>query len=159
MCDAIAVLLQRYLVPLSMGLLAITVFFQVLNRFLLHIPLAWTEEIGRYMFVWTSMLAATSGIREKAHLNVELLQSYVGSKFRKVLLILSEVLSIGFFAALAFYGFYWVTRNGFQVRADSMRIPMFYIQVIIPAAASIMALFCLDALVDIIKLKGGKEGN
>lgn len=158
-CDAIALSLRRFFVPMTIGLLAITVFFQVLNRFILHIPLPWTEEIGRYLFVWTSLLAAASGIREKAHLNVELLQNMLGEKGKRVILLLSELITFGFFALLSYEGFYWVTKNGFQVRADSIHIPMFYIQVIVPVSSVIMALFALDALLGIFSNKYKEEGK
>ena len=46
---------------LACGLLAvlvITLFLQVLFRYVLQLPLAWTEEVARFALVWYAMLAA-----------------------------------------------------------------------------------------------------
>ncbi|HHY47557.1 MAG TPA: TRAP transporter small permease [Firmicutes bacterium] len=159
LCDAIQVLLDRFLVPVAMGCLALVVFFQVVNRFVLHIPASWTEEIGRYLFVWASLLGAVSGIRRAAHLNVEFAQNLVGPKFRYILVIASDILNLLFFVLLAYQGLFWVKTNGFRVLADSMNIPMFYIQVIVPVTAVLMALFTAEHIHGIISKRKGTGGR
>ncbi|MEG3064878.1 TRAP transporter small permease [Acetomicrobium sp.] len=142
--DGIEIVLDRFLIPLTLGGLSVVVFFQVINRFILHISAAWTEEIGRYLFVWTSLLGAVSGIRKMAHLNVEFVQNAVGIKFKYILMIVSDILSLLFFVILAHKGMLWAVTSGFRVLADSVDIPMFYIQVIVPVCAILMTIFTVE---------------
>ncbi len=41
---------------LFLAAMAIIVFLQVIFRYLLHLPLFWTEEFARYCLVWASLL-------------------------------------------------------------------------------------------------------
>jgi len=53
------------LVGLFLLLFSITVFLQVLTRFVIQIPLAWTEEVSRYFFIWMVFLgSAVKGLAE-----------------------------------------------------------------------------------------------
>lgn len=158
-CHALDIALEKVIVPLGMGTLAIVVFFQVLNRFILHIPAPWTEEIARYIFVWTALLGAASGVRRGIHLNVELLQNSVGERFRKVLAIFSDLLTLFFLGVLVHQGFKWATGNGFRVIADSMRVPMFYFQVIVPITAILMLLFTVEQMIKIRQRDKTQQGG
>ena len=56
-----------------LAVLAATIMIQVVFRFILDLPLAWTEEVSRYTFIWLTMVAAPICIREKANLGMDLL--------------------------------------------------------------------------------------
>ena len=62
----------RYLLILTMGTLTVTVFMQVLIRFVFKIPLPWTEEVARISFVYSVYLGAILGMRDRAHINVDI---------------------------------------------------------------------------------------
>jgi TRAP-type C4-dicarboxylate transport system permease small subunit len=47
--------------------LSITLFIQVLTRYVLHEPLPWTEEAARFALIWFGMLAAAAGSRRGIH--------------------------------------------------------------------------------------------
>jgi len=154
--ETIAFILEKLLVPFLMMLLFVLVFFQVLNRFILHIPIAWTEEFGRYAFVWASLLGASEAARKGEHLNVTFFQDMIGGMGKHIMVIASELLSIIFFCFLIFQGFSWTFRNGFKVMADSVPLPMFFIQVIVPVSSTITVLFIADQLVTYLKKHGSK---
>ncbi|MFA5621178.1 MAG: TRAP transporter small permease [Thermovirgaceae bacterium] len=157
--EAIGIFLEKYLVPFLMMSLFVLVFFQVLNRFILHIPIAWTEEFGRYAFVWVSLLGAAEAARKGEHLNVTFFQDLVGGSGKKVMVVISELLSIVFFGFLVYQGFSWTLRNGFKVMADSFRLPMFYIQVIVPISATFVVLFVADRLFYYLMQKRNEVGK
>lgn len=125
-------------VLLAMVLVVVT--FQVLNRFLLGIPVAWTEEAARYLFVWLSLLGAVRGVRDRAHLQVDLFVRMLPRKVEKVLdvvggvvvaVLLWEVLDSG----LTLLPLTWTRR------ISTMDIPIFYLYVAIPLSAGLMLLF------------------
>lgn len=47
--------------------LVVALFLQVLFRYVIHQPLAWTEEGARFLLVWFSMIAAVSAARAGEH--------------------------------------------------------------------------------------------
>jgi TRAP-type C4-dicarboxylate transport system permease small subunit len=61
------------LMAITVGLLVIPVSLQIFSRYTELIPsYIWTEEMARFMFIWTIMLGAMVGVRESTHFEVDL---------------------------------------------------------------------------------------
>jgi TRAP-type C4-dicarboxylate transport system permease small subunit len=61
------------LMAVTVGLLIIPVSLQIFSRYTELIPsYIWTEEMARFMFIWTIMLGAMVGVRESTHFEVDL---------------------------------------------------------------------------------------
>ncbi|QHJ01281.1 TRAP transporter small permease subunit [Xylophilus rhododendri] len=52
--------------------LLLCVFGQVLLRYLTDAPIAWTEELSRYTFIWLVMLGAAEGSYRAGHFAIDL---------------------------------------------------------------------------------------
>jgi TRAP-type transport system small permease protein len=62
------------LLALSVGILVIPVSLQIFSRYTELIPsYIWTEEMARFLFIWTIMIGAMIGVRESTHFEVDLL--------------------------------------------------------------------------------------
>ena len=55
-----------------MVILAIVVFIQVFNRFVLKTPLAWSEDLAMLLFQWVAFLGAAIGVKRARHFGIEL---------------------------------------------------------------------------------------
>ena len=55
--------------------MTVTVLIQVFFRFVLQSPLRWTEELARYLMIWLVLLASSIAMRNRAHLQVDVLTS------------------------------------------------------------------------------------
>ena len=61
-----------WLVAISTAILVIPVALQIFSRFTAIIPhYIWTEEMARFLFVWTIMIGAMLGVRESTHFEVD----------------------------------------------------------------------------------------
>ena len=45
-------------------------FLQVLCRFIFHVPVPWSEEAMRVLFIWGTFLGASLAVKQGAHLSV-----------------------------------------------------------------------------------------
>jgi len=52
--------------------LAIIVFIQVFNRYVLKAPLAWSEDLAMLLFQWVAFLGAAIGVKRARHFGIEL---------------------------------------------------------------------------------------
>jgi TRAP-type C4-dicarboxylate transport system permease small subunit len=52
--------------------LALVVFVQVFNRFVLQTPLAWSEDLAMLLFQWVAFLGAALGVKRMSHFGIEL---------------------------------------------------------------------------------------
>ena len=50
--------LEEYLLVFLMVVEVVVVFAQVVTRYVFHSPLAWSEELARYMFIWLVWIGA-----------------------------------------------------------------------------------------------------
>jgi TRAP-type transport system small permease protein len=61
-----------WLVAISTAVLVIPVTLQIFSRFTSIIPhYIWTEEMARFLLVWTVMIGAMIGVRESTHFEVD----------------------------------------------------------------------------------------
>jgi TRAP-type C4-dicarboxylate transport system permease small subunit len=64
--------LLSYLLMISVAILVIPVSLQIFSRFTEIIPhYIWTEEMARFLFIWTIMIGAMIGVRESSHFEVD----------------------------------------------------------------------------------------
>ena len=62
------------LLVVSVAILILPVSLQIFSRFTAIIPhYIWTEEMARFLFIWTIMIGAMVGVRDSAHFEVDLL--------------------------------------------------------------------------------------
>lgn len=69
------------------------------------LPLDWTEEIARYCFVWLVYIACAYGVKERAHISVEITALLLKEKGRFVLKVISNVLFFIFAIVITYNGF------------------------------------------------------
>ena len=78
--------------------LAIVVFLQFFTRYALNDPLAWTEEIARYLLTIVAFVGGGMAVRRYSHIHVEFLYIYYPPKLAHVLSTLVDLIRVVFFA-------------------------------------------------------------
>ena len=64
--------LLEFLLAACVGILVIPVTLQIISRYTPLIPsYIWTEEMARFLFIWTIMIGAMVGVREAQHFEVD----------------------------------------------------------------------------------------
>ena len=64
--------LLSWLIVLCVAILVIPVTLQIIARYTALIPsYIWTEEMARFLFIWTIMIGAMVGVREALHFEVD----------------------------------------------------------------------------------------
>ena len=65
--------------------LAIVVFLQVFNRYVLKAPLAWSEDLAMLLFQWVTFLGAAIGVKRMRHFGIELVVRNLPEKFHRAI--------------------------------------------------------------------------
>lgn len=142
------------LIGVLMASLVVLIFFQVVNRFILHIPAAWTEEMGRYNFVWLSLLGAVKALKERAHLSVDIFVMNLQGKKRFIADIVVELFTLIFSVILLVTGYNYTISN-IGVSCEFGAFPIFIIYMIIPIAAFLLCIISVEQIIiNIKKCKG-----
>ena len=98
---------------------------QVIFRYC-SIQVPWTEEISRYMFVWTIYLGCTAAIKHRKHLKIDAVQLLFNDKVNFVLDIVSNVVFFIFCLLLIINGTDLIYKIGFVQHqlSPAAKIPM-----------------------------------
>ena len=139
--------LLSWLLVLSVAILVFPVSLQIISRYTALIPsYIWTEEMARFLFIWTIMIGAMVGVRESTHFEVDVWPDLPrrGEAFVKILarlgvLALAVVLV---FAGTEFTRFAW---NRTSELAD---LPLWLIHVAWPVAGLTWIVFLGEQFVD-----------
>jgi TRAP-type C4-dicarboxylate transport system permease small subunit len=121
------------------------VLAQVVFRYVFNDPLVWSDELARYLFVWTAFLGWIIAARRRSHLAVGMLVTKLPPKARVACHALAALVAIAFAAALVFYGTRIMLRN-LDVDTASLWFPMGVVYLIVPLAAFAVGLYALADL-------------
>ena len=140
----------NWCLALLMAAMVAVVSAQVWCRFVLNDPLAWSEEAGRYLFVWISFLGAAAGVRYQVHLGIDLLQKLLPDRPYRLAVVLGNLMVQIFLLVIVWEGFKILEIVQFQESA-SMHISMRYPYLAVPVGAVLMLINSLRVSVGVIR--------
>jgi TRAP-type C4-dicarboxylate transport system permease small subunit len=126
---------------------------QIFMRYVLNMPLIWSEELARYIFVWATFIGAGYGVRKKIHINMELIYTRLPRKARLGVTLFTNAVAIFIFACLIPYGVRTVIRQ-WNIDSSAMQIPMSWVFAAVPIGCFIVCLRLLGDSVRAIKTGG-----
>lgn len=142
-----------YLSVSSIALMLVIIFFQVISRYLFNHSFEWSEELARFLFVWTVFIGSALIIGDKGHMAVKLLPERLkGKKSGTVLEIFVELCSLAFILILIIQGSKMTKIMMFQT-SPALGIPMGFVYSIIPISGVLMLLYFLKNILGIISRK------
>jgi TRAP-type C4-dicarboxylate transport system permease small subunit len=137
-------------------LLTVTIFLQVLFRFVFDLPLAWSEELSRYSFVWLTMIVAPICIRLKANISTGTLGS-LPPQLSRLVEVVGLLLALAFALVLLVWGTMLLDVVKLQ-RSPAIGLPMYWVYAAIPTGAALMIIELAAQL--IMKLRShARAGN
>jgi len=144
-CDVVESAIKILMAVLIVSMVVL-IGSQVGFRYALNEPLAWTEEVARHLMIWSALLGAAVAYRHKGHLGVDILVMHLRKPWRRMVEMILQMLSIGFFGILVVHGIPLVDRTMRQF-SSAIRIPMGYIYASIPVGAALILLFAVERIV------------
>lgn len=123
-----------FLISLLMGFMALTGFYQVMARFVLHEASPWSEEVLRRTMIWMVAIGLSIGFRHGAHICVDVINRVRSVPFREFIRWMVFGVTLAFLVTLAVLGCDMAWRVRFQTFA-SLEISMTWAYAAIPVGA------------------------
>ena len=125
-----------------LGAAVVLVSLQIFLRFIFNAPLTWTEEVDRYLFVWSVYLGSALAVAKKAHIRVTILIDLGGPKLEKISQILDTSCCIIAFSFVAYFGskLAYANLNARFYTLEFMPLILFYLSVPIGMLLSLLFL-------------------
>jgi len=148
--------LLSWLLVFSVAILVIPVSLQIFSRFTAIIPhYIWTEEMARFLFVWTIMIGAMVGVRESTHFEIDVWPRVsrrveAGVKLASRVAVLVTAL-VFVRAGIEFTEFAW---NRISELAE---LPLWLIHVAWPLTGATWLIFLGEQMYDDVRVAFGRD--
>lgn len=163
--NAIAVKFQSNLLILMFLILLALMLIQVIYRYFLELPLPWSEEIARYVFVIVTYLGASIAVSENSHIEINVRDLLLGkivkdqkprAYWNLVLSVLAEAVTLAISAIISYEFILMVIDDyTFDQVSISLGFPMYFVSgfvlsclVMLTVHCLIRMVFCLEALLN-----------
>jgi len=143
-----------FVVLLLLGLTAV-VTLQIIARVFFD-AFSWTEELSRYLLVWSTFLGASMGFKRGAHVAITFVVDQFSGRLRQWVSILIHALSILFFVVGIIYGIQMIHQQVYQI-SPAMGLSMRVVYLAIPLSFATMVIHVFPLLLDEIFLPAGRK--
>jgi len=150
LCDRLRWAAKGLLV-VSGAAMAVIVMLQIIFRFVIFVPLPWSEELARYLMIWTGMVGSFVALREGRHIGVTMVVDRLPPRAATWVSVFVQAATILFLVILAQQGLALTLVNLSQL-SPAMRIPMFYPYLAVPVGAALMIVELTAGILQIIYL-------
>jgi TRAP-type C4-dicarboxylate transport system permease small subunit len=117
-------------------------------------PLVWSEELARYLFIWISLIGWVFATRSGAHIRVSIIADHLPVLIRKILGFVNFILTIVFTGVLCCYGFIMMQKN-----MDVPTITLFFSYAVVYAAVPFSTILIILYAVMRLILKKQDDGG
>ena len=143
----------RFIVIIMLSVMSVVVFAQVLFR-IVHLSIPWSEELSKYLLIWSTFLGAAICIRKGSLVGLEFLKNSMSEEKQKILQTILNLIVCAMLLFLINVGFWAVRRVWFQI-TPVLKLSMGLMYAAIPIGSVFMLIN--QILVTIYLWKGEKN--
>lgn len=125
--------------------MAVVVFLQVIFRYVLNLPLFWTEELARYCLVWSSLLGSAVAVKRGQHIAVTIFMERLPPALRRWLTMVALISVAAILAIILWGGLQLVAITGAQI-SPALRVSMSVPYLAVPVGAALMLLHTIVSI-------------
>ncbi|MEI9477645.1 MAG: TRAP transporter large permease subunit [Deltaproteobacteria bacterium] len=132
-------------------------FYSVVARYVLHLPLDWSDEISAYAVIWCTFFGISALIKTDQHVRVDLLTGRFSEKRQNILNLFHTLLGLGFVLVVAWGGYLMVKKAhaNFITSESHLKYPMYLPFLIMPLGGLLLSFRMVERLVRVgQRLKG-----
>lgn len=141
-------------VILLMGIITGVVIGETGMRGIFGVSLIVTDELSRYLMVWTALLAAALLVHEDGHIRIALLPDALGPLAGRIVYAVSQLVVIAFLVAVI-VGSLLIMPSISRQNTVTLGLSMAWFYAALPVSSGLMAVFALRNM--ILKLREPME--
>lgn len=120
---------EEFILTLLLFLMTIIMGVQVFSRYILGHSLTWSEEITRYLFIWSSFLSISYCTRKCISIKIEQFLHKFSEKDQILLKIINHLIELALFSYLLPAAFLYLKASIVSAQiSPALGIPMYMIQ-------------------------------
>lgn len=133
------------------------IFLQVVMRVSGN-SLSWSEELGRYCFIWLVYIGISYGVKKQRHIKVDVMLLLLKGKAKLTLAIIANLLFLFFSLYVVVNGYDIASQLlSFGQQSPALHIPMGLVYMATPVGFALTAIRLVQNLIVQIKMLIGKK--
>ncbi len=141
--EAALVRFEQWVAGLGLLLMLCQVCLEIVLRNVFNTSFLWSEEVARYLMVWSVYFGAAAAVGSGSHLRIDMLIDHVRPGVRRVLDTMAQLWVLAFSVGIAYAG-WTVVQESFSmgmVSADSnLPLQLGWVQLVIPLTFALSSL-------------------
>jgi TRAP-type C4-dicarboxylate transport system permease small subunit len=112
--DRFVIKLEQVMICCAVPVMLVMGVLQIVSRFVIKAPIAWTEQLLTVLFVWTSYLGASVALANQSHFQVDVFVILLPQWAQKTLNVAADVVVISFCVFMIRKGWFLFERTANQ---------------------------------------------
>ncbi len=145
---------EEAVAAIGLVLMLVQVCTEIVLRDFFNTSFLWSEEVARYLMIWSVYFGAAAAVGTNGHLRIEMLIDVVSPRIRHLLDGVAQLWVLAFSLAITYAG-YSMVRDSFasgMVSADSnLPFQLAWVQLVIPLTFALSAVHAARCLWLVVK--------
>ncbi|REJ08826.1 TRAP transporter small permease [Halobacillus trueperi] len=148
---------EEVLLVIFSTIMVSVIFLQVAMRVSGN-SLSWSEELGRYCFIWLVYIGISYGVKKQRHIKVDVMLLLLKGKAKLLLAIIANLLFLVFSLYVVVNGYSIASQLlSFGQQSPALHIPMGLVYMATPVGFALTAIRLVQNLIVQIKMLIGKK--
>lgn len=136
------------------AIMVLAVVWQVFTREVLQSPSAWTEELAKYVFVWTSLIGAALVFSERGHIAVTFVAERLPRPVRLGVAVVIQLVILFFALVVLVYGGLLAAQNSWSQQLTALPGTIGQAYLVLPLAGVLIALVAVLHIIEDLQGRG-----
>jgi TRAP-type C4-dicarboxylate transport system permease small subunit len=138
---------ERYALLVFYTMLVATMAIEVIRREVFAYSSIWGEEIVRYSFIYLAWIGASSAVKERAHIRIDVVFNYVSPRIKALLYIFGDLVML----IVAVIAVWWSMETvgvswKFGSVTHGLRLPLVWFLLAVPIGFGLMIFRLIQSL-------------
>ena len=150
--------LENAICVVTLGTVSVLVFGQVISRYIFEYTPIWSEELSRFLVVWSIFIGVAIGVRKNQHIGVDAIIRFLPHRLKLASEVLLNLIGVVVIGILIFNSFEFIqhTRE-YEQLSPAMRIPMYIPYIAMPVGLSLSIIHFIHNIIKLFTIPDQPE--
>jgi TRAP-type C4-dicarboxylate transport system permease small subunit len=140
--------IENAIAVVSMATVSLLVFGNVVSRYGFNYTPIWSEELSRFLIVWSIFIGVAIGVRKNQHIGVDAVIRFLPHKWLLAAEVLLNLIGVVVIGILVYNSIEFIQHTmEFEQLSPAMRIPMYIPYIAMPVGLSLSIIHFLHNIV------------
>lgn len=130
--------IENCIAVISLTAVSVIIFGQVVSRYGFNYTPIWSEELARFLIVWSIFIGVSIGVRNNQHIGVDAIIRFLPHRLKVAAEVLLNLIGVVVLGVLVYTSIEFIQHTmEFEQLSPAMRIPMYIPYIAMPVGLSL----------------------